>query len=230
MFLNARSIKKTEAAISLSLDLAHHNIDVCCLTETWLKSESEDSYIYIPDYILLRHGRNPENSNKSTGGGICAYIRSIFNVKKLTPNNCNLFEVLWLLVDISPPHILCVVYYPPLINRKEDYLDYLTKTFDEVLRQYPHAAFIIGGDFNDFDTGAIESSLGIHSVFTGVTHKRSQLDYVMVLQKALVKQCFSMKTTMKTDHLALVVKPRVPIPTVRRKVSSVINDITKDAN
>ena len=28
-----------------------------------------------------------------------------------------------------------------------------------------------------------------------------------------------MKTTMKTDHLALVVEPRVPIPTVPRKVS-----------
>ena len=126
--------------------------------------------------------------------------------------------------------LCCILSSTPLINRKENYLDYLTKTFDEFLRQYPHAAFIIGGDFNDFDTGAIESSLGIHSVFTGVTHKRPQLDYVMVLQKAPVKQCFSMKTTIKTDHLALVVKPRVPIPTVRRKVSSVINDITKDAN
>ena len=29
-----------------------------------------------------------------------------------------------------------------------------------------------------------------------------------------------MKTTVKTDHLALVVEPRVPMPTVRRKVSS----------
>ena len=67
--INARSLcnKLDEFPLSLS----DRNIDVCCVTETWLSNSIPDCFVCLKDYVVYRHDRC------SVGGGVAVFVKNV---------------------------------------------------------------------------------------------------------------------------------------------------------
>ena len=59
MLLNARSIAKPDACAALYADLRNKNIDVCCISEAWLKETHMDHLICPQGFTILRKDETP---------------------------------------------------------------------------------------------------------------------------------------------------------------------------
>ncbi len=112
--INIRSVyRKLEEIIRI---LSVGDIDVLCITETWLNRYVQDSMIAIDGYNICRADRTAA-SGKTTGGGILVYYKSSLDVQVVsdltycTPN----YEVLWVNLQLKQtrPHYIGVVYRPP---------------------------------------------------------------------------------------------------------------------
>ena len=70
-------------------------IDILCVSETWLTPTILDKYLDIPDFNVFRRDLKP-------GGGVCIYVRSNLKVNKieLQVENETLVEDLWIKVQI----------------------------------------------------------------------------------------------------------------------------------
>jgi len=53
------------------LCLSDHNIDVYCVTETWLNNSIPDSFVCPKDYVVYRHDRC------SVGGGVAVFVKKM---------------------------------------------------------------------------------------------------------------------------------------------------------
>jgi ribosome assembly protein 1 len=146
--------KIDELAASVSYDNVYRECCAILLTETWLTSEISDACVAMDNFSLVR-GDRTEESGKSRGGGVCAYINNqwctIYGVKhsSCTP------DVEILCVQCRPTYLpreiccvaLIVVYIPPSgdANRaKEEIAAVALKR----QREKPDATIIITGDFN----------------------------------------------------------------------------------
>ena len=56
------------------------NIDILCISETWLLPHIPDNYIHIPGYKVYR-------CDKSYGGGVCVYVKDSLTTKMITSND-----------------------------------------------------------------------------------------------------------------------------------------------
>ena len=72
--------------------------DMYAFVETWLNSNTLSSQIFSDNFTTYRLDRNATNSNKSSGGGVIAAIKSSFNSRQLFPPDCQSLEQLWLAV------------------------------------------------------------------------------------------------------------------------------------
>ena len=54
------------------LCLSDHNIDVCCVTETWHNNSIPHSFVCPKDYVVYRHDRC------SVGGGVAVFVKMSF--------------------------------------------------------------------------------------------------------------------------------------------------------
>ena len=112
--LNIRSLFGKLEDIVRILDLGK----VCLLgiSEMWLNQSVPNSMLSIPHYDLYRFDRNAD-SGKQTGGGVCIYAHTKYNVIPIDDlYTCNPdIEILWIqlaLKDTRPTYIACV-YRPP---------------------------------------------------------------------------------------------------------------------
>ena len=71
--------------------LSEKDIDILCLTETWLTSNIADVLIDIPEYRIYR-------CDKGRGGGCCIYVKNYLTVKicKLNMTRIEGLEEVWL--------------------------------------------------------------------------------------------------------------------------------------
>ena len=68
--LNIRSInRKLEEVIRI---LGQSDVEILCISESWLNQSVPDHMISIAGYNLIRQDRNA-NSGKMTGGGLLVY-------------------------------------------------------------------------------------------------------------------------------------------------------------
>ena len=101
----------------LALFLRTNNVDIACITETWLKSTVPSSAINIAGYSVVRNDRHDE----IIGGGVCVYIRNTIRYKLWTELLDDDVESLW--ITIRPKRLprdvsmitLGVIYMPPWI-------------------------------------------------------------------------------------------------------------------
>ena len=54
MVLNSRSVAKPDACAALYADWKSKNVDVCCVSETWLKDTHMDHLICPQGFTILR--------------------------------------------------------------------------------------------------------------------------------------------------------------------------------
>ena len=65
--INAQSLQSNYEEVKLLIQ--ERDVDVLCVSETWLHSHTSDDLIAIPDYILFRN-------DGGRGGGVCIYVRN----------------------------------------------------------------------------------------------------------------------------------------------------------
>lgn len=122
--------------------IRNRNVDILCISETWLLPHTPDRYIHIPDYNVFR-------CDKGHGGGACIYVRSNLNCKLLTKeiNKPNGIEEVWLNVQCRKlPSIIvgCIYRHPKGSVETFNYLNEVLKLMN--LRNKP---LYVLGDLND---------------------------------------------------------------------------------
>lgn len=107
--LNIRSV--VPKFVAFKNFLIHSNIDVFCLSETWLSNAVSNDSIYIEGYTLLRVDR------LHRGGGIALYLRN--NLQFNLIQTSNVIEQLWVSLRVRDKILIVgVCYRPPQINAK----------------------------------------------------------------------------------------------------------------
>ena len=108
------------------------DIDILCMSETWLDDSIQNSELHIPGYVIERHDRN------RTGGGVIIYIKDsiIYKLRNDIATTSNIVENLWIEIVSSKhakSHLISCMYRPP--SARIDYyngiLDILEKATSE---------------------------------------------------------------------------------------------------
>ena len=76
--------------------ISENNIDICCVTESWLDPDIPSEAVDIDNYVIHRSDRNDGRQ----GGGVAAYVRSYLpcvRVTDTTEAQSQTLETLWLL-------------------------------------------------------------------------------------------------------------------------------------
>ena len=82
--LNSRSIAKPDAFPALCADIKSNNIDVCCITETWLKPTIPSSLLCPPNFSIIRKDRT-----NCRGGGVAIICRNDWRMQ--------LYYLIWII-------------------------------------------------------------------------------------------------------------------------------------
>ena len=88
LVLCARSIVKPDTFSALYADIKTNNIDICCISETWLNHTVCNSQVCPSGYTILRKDRTNRR-----GGGVAIPCRNDWKMEPL-PNLTNSFECL----------------------------------------------------------------------------------------------------------------------------------------
>lgn len=139
--INAQSLLSQIDEIELLIK--NRNIDILCISETWLDEGIKDSFVQISDFNVYRcdYGRR--------GGGVCIYVRNDLKVNRIEVNIDRIVGVedVWITIQRKklPSFIVGCVYRHPKALASS--FQYLKAVFKELcLRKKP--VFILG-DVND---------------------------------------------------------------------------------
>ena len=115
------------------------NLDLICLTETWLQSHIEDNAVSISGFNLVR-----KDWQLGVHGGICVFVKNSIPFIVLDDLIISTIEVLW--IELRPKRlprgvnsiILGTVYHPPNSNDTV-MLEYLMDCSSSIESQYPNS-------------------------------------------------------------------------------------------
>lgn len=114
-------------------------MDVLCLTETWLKSNSDSRHYTLPGYALVHSPRG------SRGGGVGAYVRADLRVRSLD-HPSNILEQLWIEIRFNKVKVLIGVAYRPEAVSTNIAVDCINESLSVLAPQYEF--IFIMGDLN----------------------------------------------------------------------------------
>ena len=162
--LNIRSLFCKTKFDMFRQQLWNSNIDIMCLSETWLREELTSNIIDIPGYRISRLDRNwSENNTIKKGGGLCMYISENINftdsdVKKFNFSSKDI-EIHWMVLEFPKMRdmIIANVYRPPQGNVK-NCCKYIRNCIED-LKDISKKDIFFMGDFNiDFSNKASNDS------------------------------------------------------------------------
>lgn len=227
--LNVCSIKKVNStnkkACSLLLqDLDKHKIEVCLVTETFLRPSVPDSFVAIDGFQVFRRDRRICQCRRDIcdqphgGGGVLIYAKTCFQ--------CDVYEIsstvesLW--IKLSTIHnaehmFLNVTYHPPGSNPTPT-LDYLSQSLTRITQAYPRSYITIGGDFNRISLVDLEVPFCLTILDSPPTRAAATLDLLLTNRPDLVLETSCFDPILQTDHRAVLLKPRHRIPPTRTQV------------
>ena len=170
--LNVRSL--TAHLDEVNLLLLREQLDVLCLSETWLTEAVESSVLLFPGYAITRLDRKA----RKTGGGVAVLHRCTLRVEQLrVPAEGSTLEALWLRVIDRTAVIVGTMYRPPS-GPTAPAIDDLHRQLTSILAH--NQPMYVLGDFN-FDilhpakpgvSTYIQhlDDLSLHQMITGPTH------------------------------------------------------------
>ena len=219
--INVCSLKKLcstnkKACSLLYNDLQNFNIEVCVVTETFLRPSVPDSFITIDGFRLHRRDREACSCrNKSClrmhkGGGVLIYVHERFISDTFDAStNCESF---WIKLSPAPytgedAIFINASYHPPNSDCAA-LLDYLRSTVRSIDENYPRSPLFICGDFNRIDLEELESECGLFILDSPPTRDAARLDLVLTNLPEVINDISSFKSQVETDHLGLLIKPK----------------------
>ena len=152
-FFNARSIvNKLSQFQSFVLS---SNIDIICVTETWLTNGIFDQEILPHNYCVHR------NDRKSRGGGVLIATKSSINASLISKSDH--LEVISLHLHLQL--LLCCTYVPP--NSSVSHVNDLVSYISDLTSLHGTNDIILVGDFNmpDIDWGSLSATSQSSALF-----------------------------------------------------------------
>ena len=101
------------------MQLADENIDILCITETWLTADINTNFINIDGYECFRQDRTNKTHARTIGGGICISVKQEYSsniIKNL--ENDTIVEDLLVNIQVrkNKSFIVGILYRPPKAN------------------------------------------------------------------------------------------------------------------
>ena len=127
----------------LSCVLKDDNVDIACISETWLKEDIPNDVVGISGYIMYRHDRSHKR-----GGGVAVYVRDTIPHHTWPDLQDPEFESLWItLRPLRMPrmfsHItIAVLYHPPNANSWK-MCNHVSRCLDAVLQKHPSSGIVL---------------------------------------------------------------------------------------
>ena len=195
-----------------------NDVDLVCVSETWLSDEIPDSAISMRDFILFRKDRT------TRGGGVAAYINSAIPCKRLAALDLSgsITETLWLqLRPVRLPRpvsslFIGIVYHPPqaTANDNNKLYDHIQKTVDLYLLDHPDSLVCIVGDFNPNSTNILPASFkrgcGLTQTVKILTRDTGTLDWCLTNQPKMLSTPKQLPKIGSSDHYCFLVQQGPP--------------------
>ena len=214
--LNVRSIRNQGEFIADYV--FEHDIDILCLTETWLTPHDDSLFAsFTPDGFTFHH--LPRKGRR--GGGVGIMLKSSFRVDMVKPWRAGSFECLELVFrspSVPSTLRLFVIYRPPSSGCKATPFRLFLDEFSHLLEHVSikQTGLIILGDFNVHygnvddknasDLAAILNDTNLQQHVKSATHYRDNiLDLVITPVTGSVLTDVSVESLL-TDHHIIVCK------------------------
>ena len=194
-------------------------LDIICLTETWLDANTPDSVCQLPDFHLYRKDRST-----GLGGGVLCYVRNNIVAQRVERSadsdlaidtfKINDFEVLWLILRprlLPRPCsqlIVVTVYCPPWyeVGRKKALSKYITDELDRLARLHPNAGFVVVGDFNTLDTSFFARHHDFKQLVKGNTRGNKILDKIFTNCYTFFSEAEICAPLGRSDHNSVMIR------------------------
>ena len=132
------------------------NVDLVCLTETWLQRQIHDNVVSISGFNLVCLDRQT-----SVHGSVCTYVKNSLQYSVLDDLADSQFEVLW--IKIRPnclPRgfsniIVGNVYHLPNSDNAA-MLNYLMNCMSSIESRYKNSGILLLGYFNKLDVACLK--------------------------------------------------------------------------
>ena len=112
------------------------NLDLVCITKSWLKSHIHDNVVALGSYNIIRRDRT-----KTEHGGVCVYIKNTIKFTVLDDLEDPSFEALWIQISATrlprgySSTLLGAFYHPPSANDSA-FLEYLETCLSSIETRY----------------------------------------------------------------------------------------------
>lgn len=149
------------------------NLDLICLTETWLQERIPDSIASINGFNVVRLDRQT-----SVHGGVYLNIKDSDNPS---------FEVLWIKTrPTRPPRgvgsIVIGTVHPPNANNSA-MLSNLMDCLSSIESQHTNCGIILLGDFNGLNVSNLKSSFKLKQIVNFPTTDQNTPDFILLISK-----------------------------------------------
>ncbi len=138
--MNVRSF--TNKIDEIKAVMQSENIDILCITETWLHTDTANSHLQIDNYKIFRNDRS------SRGGGTCIYVRDEYTAEQIYQNESHEdVQDVWLKIQIGKTKsvIIGALYRHPKGSANSfDYIENMLHTASNQSK-----SLYVLGDFND---------------------------------------------------------------------------------
>ena len=209
--LNARSIAEPDAFPALGADIKSNNIDVCCITETWLKPTIPSSLLCPPNFSIIRKDRT-----NCRGAGVAILCRNDWRMQPL-PDLDNPFECLRTkIIAQNSEFFVATIYHPPDYEYNEqDLIEFLIDSCEQLLLSKSNSNIIIAGDINNLNIRSVLNQLPFTQLVKTPTRGLKILDVFITNVPNYWKSVKVVKSLVRSDHDMVITYPRNTVKAIR---------------
>ena len=190
--------------------ITNANLDIACISETWLRDHIHDNVISIPGYNLVRRDRIDV-----IHGGVCTYIKKGLKYTVLEDLYDDKIEAIWLQLPPSrlPRGISCIiitiVYHPQTDKGVSDpeILHYLYDSMSTIESRFSNCGVLIIGDFNRLDTSRFRNAFKLKQTVKFHTRGNQTLDLVLTIIEKFYEEPIKRPAFGLSDHASVEIQP-----------------------